>query len=107
MKQFEDEGAAWTSSATGNGTTSAKVAPKRKATPKKTAAESEAKSGEGESDTDREDKPTVKKAKARKAAPKKKGTAFAKDNKKAAEALTSEGEANEDQRTAAASEEEA
>lgn len=100
MKQFEDEGAPWTSNSTATGSTGATVAVKRKATPKKNAAPlSEAKITEG--DTDEEEKPTAKKSKTGKAAPKKKGTATASEKKEAAEAVASEGEANRDEQMAA------
>lgn len=104
MKQFEDEGAPWAGNSTGNGSTSATVAVKRKATPKKNAAPlSEAKiTGD---DTDEEENPTAKKSKTGKAAPKKKGTAMASKKKQAAEADASEGEVNKDEQTGASEEE--
>jgi hypothetical protein len=100
MKQFEDEGATFTS----NATAPAKVPPKRKAAPKKAATETEANGGEGEGDSDGEDQPAAKKAKH---APRKKGTTIAKSKKKAVEASASEEDVEGDRQVEAADEEEA
>lgn len=87
MKQFEDEGAPWAGNSTGNGSTSATVAVKRKATPKKNAAPlSEAKTTG--SDTDEEEKSTAKKPKTGTPTSKKKGTAVASKRKQQQKQVT-------------------
>lgn len=101
MKQLENEGAMWASTGAGNGIIGENGSPKRKAAPKKAVAKPE-----DESDSVEEGMPAMKKANA-KAAPKKKGTATAKEKKTVAGTMASEGEAKDDEQTAVASEGEA